>query len=216
MVAIGNDSNVWIAAALPDCVFHINPERKIKEDTMKTANKVIRTLALAVMLCMMLTMVATAAETGNVWLEVTETSDGTAAVILADTAVTDGVITLTYDSKDLEFVDIVLNEDCVAMHAVNTDEAGVVKISWVAPGDWELTEENQWLIKVNFTGAEENTSLDMSGTAYDAAGNAIEITPSNASTGDTSMIVAAVALAAVALVGMAVLLIINMKKGAKK
>ena len=50
----------------------------------------------------------------------------------------------------------------------------------------------------------------------DAAGNAIEITPSNASTGDTSMIVAAVALAAVALVGMAVLLIINMKKGAKK
>lgn len=187
-----------------------------KEDTMKTVRRAARTLALAVVLCMMLTMVAMAAETGSAWLEVSETSNGTAAVVLADTTVTDGVITITYDSKDLEFVDVTFNEDYVAMHAVNAEEAGVVKISWVAPGPYEVTGENVWLIQVNFTGSEKNTSLDLSGKVCDGDGNAIEIVSGNAETSDTWMIVAAVAMAAVAVVGIAVLVVVNKKKGAAK
>ena len=133
---------------------------------MRRVKKNARTLITMVLICMMLASVVSAAGTGSVWLNVMQTSTGTDAVIATDTTVTDGLVELAYDSSVLTYDSIQVNEDYVAMYAVNADDAGVVKISWVAPGAYE-TSEAIWLVKVSFSGTGDVT---LTGEMNDAEG----------------------------------------------
>lgn len=144
---------------------------------MERVRKAVRTLALAVILCAMLTTVVFAAENGSVWLKVTDASDGTGvtAMIVADTTVTDGLVTLTYDSSKLTYEGITVDEDYVAMYAVNADEEGVVKISWVAPEAYQTDGSAFALICVNFSG-KTSGSVTLSGSVRDAEGNEVALT----------------------------------------
>lgn len=138
---------------------------------MKRVKNSVRIIALAVMVCCLLTMGVFAAEDGSVWIAQTNTEDGTAAVVITDTAVTDGVVEVRYDAEALTYQGITVNETYVAMHAVNADEVGVVLVSWVAPGAVAV-EGNEWLIQVEFAGtADEEITLegDLTGGEIGAA-----------------------------------------------
>lgn len=121
---------------------------------MKRVKNSVRIIALAVMVCCLLTMGVFAAENGSVWIAETDTEGGTAAVVVTDAAVTDGVVAVRYDADALTYQSVTVNETHVAMHAVNADEAGVVLISWVAPAEVAV-EGNEWLIQVDFAGTSE-------------------------------------------------------------
>ena len=133
---------------------------------MKRVNNTIRALAMVLLVCMLLTNVVFAAETGSAWLTVTESDadQTTTAVIAADVAVTDGLVEITYDSSVLTYAGLTVNEACVAIHAVNADQPGIVKISWVAPA----AEEAAWVLEVLFTGVDKN--ITMTGSIHDENG----------------------------------------------
>lgn len=118
---------------------------------MNRVKKTIRMIAALVLVCVMLTTTAFAAGEGSVWFRLMQNNDQTDVYIVTDTAVTDGLVELTYDAEVLTYQGVAVNEANVAMYAVNADEAGIVKISWVAPGEIDA-KENQWLIQVMFTG----------------------------------------------------------------
>ena len=121
---------------------------------MKRVRNSARVIALALVLCMMLTMGVFAAANGSVWITETDTDDGTVAFIITDTTVTDGLVEVRYDADNLTYQMVTVNETYVAMHAVNADEAGVVLISWVAP-EAVQPADSDWLIQVNFAGASD-------------------------------------------------------------
>lgn len=127
---------------------------------MKRVKNSVRIIALAVMVCCLLTMGVFAAEDGSVWVAQTTTENSTAAVVITDATVTDGVVEVRYDAEALTYQGVTVNETYVAMHAVNADEAGVVLVSWVAPGEVAV-EGNEWLIQVDFAGtADDEITLE--------------------------------------------------------
>lgn len=142
---------------------------------MKSVKKAAAVLLTAVMICMTLATVAFAAEDEAVWLSVTSTQEGTAAQIVTNATVTDGVVKLTYDSDTLTYIGVELNDSYVAMHSVNAEEAGVVLISWVAPEAYETDGSAVCPIQVNFSGTEEESSIILTGTANDANGNKVPL-----------------------------------------
>ena len=121
---------------------------------MKSVKRFARMIALAAVVCMMLTMGVLAAEDSEVWLDVSSAENNTVAALMTDGTITNGVVAVTGNADDLSYQDIELNEDYVAMYSVNADEDGVVLISWVAPGEVEVDGED-WLMKVSFTGTTE-------------------------------------------------------------
>ena len=133
---------------------------------MKRVNNTIRALAMVLLVCMLLTNVVFAAETGSAWVTVkaSDADHTTTAVIAADVAVTDGLVEITYDSSVLTYAGLTVNEACVAMHAVNADQPGIVKISWVAPA----AEDAAWVLEVLFTGVDKNITL--TGSIHDVNG----------------------------------------------
>lgn len=142
---------------------------------MKLAGKAVTALLLAALMVLMLPMAAFAAEDGKVWLAVSEEDGMTAAVIVADTLVTDGLVVMTYDSEKLTYVGVETEDTYVAMHAVNAEKPGVVKISWVAPGPYETDGSAFGLICVLFEGVEEESTITINGTAYDDEGNTVVV-----------------------------------------
>lgn len=130
---------------------------------MNRVKKMIRSLVVAMLLCAMLATTAFAAGEGSVWLNTTASTDETTALIVTNITVTDGLVELTYDSGLLTYADIEVNAEYVAMHAVNAEEPGVVKISWVAPEAYEATGDGIWLVKVTFSGVEEDSTITVSG-----------------------------------------------------
>lgn len=137
---------------------------------MRIARKVITALVIA----MLLTTAVFAAQSGRVWVSV-ERTEGTSALIVTDAVVTDGVLKLTYDSEMLTYEGIEVFETCVAMYAVNAEEPGTVLISWVAPGSYSLENGAVCLFRVNFSGAEEESSLTVSGTVHGLDGASLDI-----------------------------------------
>lgn len=137
---------------------------------MERVRKTVGTLLLAVIFCITLAGAVFAAESGSLWLNITESADGqsTAALIVTDTTVTDGNVTVHYDSSVLTYEGIEVTEDYVAMYAVNAEEEGTVRIAWVAPEAWESNGDTVCLIQVNFSGAEETSTITLTGTAYGA------------------------------------------------
>ena len=153
---------------------------------MKPVNKLIRLFAVALVICMMLAVTANAAQAGHAWYYLTGSENGDTVVsIAADTAVTDGLVKLTYDPETLTYKGISFNSNCVAMHAVNAEEPGVVLISWVAPGEYTVTDGQALLLTVEFTGEAEE--ITVTGEFHDADGTAMAL-----ATVDTASLEAAV------------------------
>jgi hypothetical protein len=142
---------------------------------MKLATKAVTALLLAALMVMALPMSVFAAEDGKVWLTVSEEEDKTVALIAADTQVTDGLVIVTYDSEKLTYEGVKTMEAYVAMHAVNAEEPGVVKISWVAPGPYETNGDVFGIIAVMFKGVEEESTLTINGAIHDDAGNVVTV-----------------------------------------
>lgn len=149
---------------------------------MRSVKRTARSLMMVILVCLMLTTTVFAAGNGSVWLNVAQDSstDGTAAVIASSTAITDGQVELTYDAAVLTYGSTEINDARVALYAVNTDTEGVVKIAWVAAGDYTL-EEADWLIQVNFTGLSDE--IAMSGTMNTPDGTSPEQAPNLDTTG---------------------------------
>lgn len=144
---------------------------------MKRGTNIARTLVLATVICMMLSCTVFAAEGGSVWVSTdsSSTGEGTVAAIVTDTTVSDGLVELTYDPDELTFLDVTVDEAYVAVYAVNDAEAGIVKISWVAPEAYEADGSGICLIQVNFSGKEE-TPIAITGTVCAPNGTELAIT----------------------------------------
>lgn len=142
---------------------------------MKPVNKFLRALALVIVMCMVMAPAALAAETGKVWLSVSQSENGkdTSALIVTDTTVTDGLVKVTYDPEVLTYKGVMISSEYVAMHSVNAEGAGVVLISWVAPEAYEHDGSAITLIEVQFEGASE--AVEANGLAHDAQGNELTI-----------------------------------------
>lgn len=140
---------------------------------MKSVNKLLRLLAVVLVISMMMATVAFAAETGKVWLSVTQSGKDTVALIVTDTTVTDGLVKVTYDPEALTYKGVMVSSEYVAMHSVNAEEAGTVLISWVAPEAYEADGSALTLIEVTFEG--EDTAIEATGMAHDAEGNELPI-----------------------------------------
>ena len=127
---------------------------------MKRVRNSVRMLSLALVLCMVLAMGVFAAEPGSVWITETDTDNGTVAAIVTDTTVTDGVVEVAYDADKLTYQGVTAQDATVAMYAVNADEPGIVRISWVAPEAF-TPAGNEWLLQVSFAGtSDEEVTLE--------------------------------------------------------
>lgn len=142
---------------------------------MKHMNHAARLLLLAVLVCAMLTVTVSAAGTDLVQVALEKDSAGVNAKISTDGVVTDGVVTLEYDSDALTYDSVEVTDEYVAMFAVNVDQPGVVRVSWVAPGAYEANSEGAKLILVKFTGTPDSTAMAMTGTATDGDGKSTEV-----------------------------------------
>lgn len=157
---------------------------------MKRVNKLLRLLAVVLVMSLMMATVAFAAETGKVWISTSESEEGTVAMILTDTTVTDGLVKVTYDPEVLTYKEVKVNSQYVAMHSVNAGEAGTVLIAWVAPEAYEADGSVLTLIEVIFEGVQEENTMEATGVAQDAEGNEMPI-----GTVDTSALEEAIAKA---------------------
>ena len=144
---------------------------------MEKTRKVYILLALCLVLTMLPANSAHAADEGSLWLRHAPSPNGVEVYICADTAVASGVITITYEAGNLEFVELMVSDSFVAAYAVNDKEAGVIRISWVGTGF--VPEEGAYgMMTLSFRGVSDQ-SMVMSGAAYDASGDTIAITTLN-------------------------------------
>lgn len=139
---------------------------------MKSVNKLLRLLAMVLVIGMMMATVAFAAETGKVWLSITGSEEDTVALIVTDTTVTDGLVKVTYDPEAMTYKGTEVTGEYVAMFSVNAEEAGTVLISWVAPEAYEADGTALTLITVSFEGS---GTAEATGVAHDAEGNELPI-----------------------------------------
>jgi hypothetical protein len=146
-----------------------------KKDTMKFAKKAVTAMLLAALMIVMLPVSAFAAEDGKLWLSVSEENGETAALVVANTQVTDGLVVVTYDSEALTYIGLTAMDDCVAKFAVNSDESGIVKISWVAPGPYEVDGNAFAIFNLQFEGVDEESTVKLNGVAHDDAGNVVSV-----------------------------------------
>lgn len=142
---------------------------------MKFAKKAVTAMLLAALMIVMLPVSAFAAEDGKLWLSVSEENGETAALVVANTQVTDGLVVVTYDSEALTYIGLTAMDDCVAKFAVNSDESGIVKISWVAPGPYEVDGNAFAIFNLQFEGVEEESTVKLNGVAHDDAGNVVSV-----------------------------------------
>ena len=118
---------------------------------MKSVKRFARMMALAVAVCMLLTLSVFATETGSYWATESSAEGEAMAAVMGSGVVTDGVVEMTYDADALSPEDLQVNEEYVAMYSANAEEAGVIRIAWVAPGEIEIDGED-WLFKLTTTG----------------------------------------------------------------
>ena len=121
---------------------------------MKSVKRFARMMALAVAVCMLLTLSVFATETGSYWATESSAEGEAYAAVMGSGVVTDGVVEMTYDADALSPEDLQVNDAYVAMYSVNAEEAGVIRIAWVAPGEIEIDGED-WLFQLTTTGETE-------------------------------------------------------------
>ena len=157
-----------------------------------------RVLAILLALCLMLVFVpadrANAADYApGLWLRQIPHGEGVTIAVCADSIVASGVITITYNQEVLAFQELKLEDQYVAYHAINAEDAGVIKISWIGTGA-EPDAKGHVLMWLEFTGSAELSAV-MSGTVYEASGSKLTITTLN-ETGVTAAIMQAETLQA--------------------
>ena len=130
--------------------------------------RMIAALMMAAVLVLSLTGAASATENGQAWL-VVEPDEDTTVALTVDTAVADGVITVTYDPTALTYQGISVTEGQVAQYAVNDRTPGTLRIGWVGPGA-EVPADGTVLITLNFSGTEQTNSVTFTGTVHSPAG----------------------------------------------
>ena len=121
---------------------------------MKSVKRFARMMALAVAVCMLLALSVFATETGSYWATESSAEGKATAAVMGSGVVTDGVVEMTYDADALSPEDLQVNEEYVAMYSANAEEAGVIRIAWVAPGEIEIDGED-WLFQLGTTGETE-------------------------------------------------------------
>ena len=121
---------------------------------MKSVKRFARMMALAVAVCMLLALGVFATETGSYWAAESSAEGEAMAAVMGSGVVTDGVVEMTYDADALSPEDLQVNEEYVAMYSANAEEAGVIRIAWVAPGEIEIDGED-WLFQLTTTGETE-------------------------------------------------------------
>ena len=132
-------------------------------------------ILLMLLACVMPAVPAKAEGTNNLWMRA-QIEDGTyVANICADTTVTDGMIEVRYDSALITFTEVVVDSRYVATHAVNAEEPGIIKIAWVAPGDYGLDGTVHILMQVRFVKA-EGAFVELAGQVHAPDGTQIPIT----------------------------------------
>lgn len=132
-------------------------------------------ILLMLLACVMPAVPAKAEGTNSLWMRA-QIEDGTyVANICVDTTVTDGMIEVRYDSTLISFTEVVVDSRYVAAHAVNAEEPGIVKIAWVAPGDYGLDGTVHILMQVRFTNA-EGAYVMLYGGAHAPNGGALPTT----------------------------------------
>ena len=114
---------------------------------MKSVKRFARMMALAVAVCMLLTLSVFATETGSYWATESSAEGKAYAAVMGSGVVTDGVVEMTYDADALSPEDLQVNDAYVAMYSVNAEEPGVIRIAWVAPGEIEIEGED-WLFQL--------------------------------------------------------------------
>lgn len=190
---------------------------------MERVKKTVAVL-LVLVYCMALATGVCAAESKTLWLNTTESSNGSPAVqIVTDITVTDGVVTLSYDSSVLTYKGIEVKDAYVAMYAVNDEEKGTLVISWVAPEAWESDGSVTELIQVTFSGGKKGSTVTMSGTVCEENGTGHAVTSSvslrsasvSPNTGDSFNIGVLIAVMAVCVVGIVILAVLLLKKEKK-
>lgn len=140
----------------------------------------IRTFSIFLALCLVLALLpvasAHAAEGGSIWLRHLPTEEGYTIALVADTAIGSGVITITYETDVYTFQELTVDSAFVAAYAVNEQEAGTIKISWVGTGaDIGAHVPMRLQFSMNlFSGA--YPSVDLSGSIYSANGEEVAIT----------------------------------------
>ncbi len=151
----------------------------------------MKKLSILLVLCLVLAALpvtsATAAENGSMWLRHIPTNDGVTLAVCADTAVASGVVTITYNSSVLSFQEMTVESTYVLAHAINDQEAGTIRISWIGTG--AAVEGGYALLRLRFAGVADQSAV-LNGMVYDAAGNAVQITTLNL-TGMTAAIMQA-------------------------
>lgn len=114
---------------------------------MKSVKRFARMMALVVAVCMLLTLSVFATETGSYWATESSAEGEAYAAVMGSGVVTDGVVEMTYDADALSPEDLQVNDEYVAMYSANAEEAGVIRIAWVAPGEIEIDGED-WLFQL--------------------------------------------------------------------
>ena len=142
----------------------------------------MRVFSIMLALLLVLTFVPTSQASATdyacgVWLRQVPYGDGVTIAVCADAQVAAGVITITYNKDVLTFQQLKLENEYVLNHAINADEAGVIKISWIGTGA-ELDTKGHVLMWLEFAGMPDLSAV-MTGTIYDAAGNKLAITTLN-------------------------------------
>ena len=142
---------------------------------MRTAKRTLVTLVMAALLLTMLGTSVFAAEPSRAWLKVTPSAHGTTLVsVMADIAVTDAYLEVTFDSSVYGYVSAEVDSTYVDVYSINADEAGKIKIAFVAEGDYEAAETGVVLITIIFNGQGEAMPA-MSGQLHDSQGNALSV-----------------------------------------
>lgn len=160
---------------------------------MRNMRKLSILLALCLVLALLPVTSANAAEGGSLWLRYQPSVEGVEIHVCTDTNIASGVITVTYDASILEFAELLMSETFVQYYAVNAQEAGTIKISWIGTGVG--AENPAWsLMTLKFAGVADQ-SATMTGTVYDFKGNTLAITTLNL-TGATAAVMQAETLKA--------------------
>ncbi len=154
--------------------------------------KIIAAL-LSLTLCLMLPVSAFAAETDDlaypydVCLTVDDTGDGICVELTALTAVTDGVVTITYDAETVTITEEDIKAaDSVDMYSVNASEQGTVKISWISAEAAQGTLFTMGFVLADGAEITEDT-FHLSGDVRDADNNVMTLAdPSNREKTDKS------------------------------
>ena len=157
-----------------------------------------RVLAIVLALCLMMVFVpvnrATATDyVDSLWLRQIPHNEGVTMAVCADASVASGVITITYNQDVLTFQQLKLEDPYVLAHAINAEETGVIKISWISTGK-EPTTDGYVLMWLEFTGPADLSAV-LSGTVYDPSGSKMDFTTLN-ETAVTATIMQAEALKA--------------------